>query len=59
MWIPGVVDAVEKINAAREEERADLIIVGIEAHICVLQTTLDALAQGYRVWVVGCSLSPC
>ncbi|CAM4960441.1 unnamed protein product [Rotaria socialis] len=28
------------------------IICGIEAHVCVLQTTIDLLSQGYRVYVV-------
>jgi nicotinamidase-related amidase len=28
------------------------IICGIEAHACVLQTALDLLAQGYRVYIV-------
>ncbi|KAJ5933693.1 Isochorismatase-like protein [Penicillium verhagenii] len=30
----------------------DAIIVGIETHICVTQTTLDLLSRGYRVYVV-------
>ncbi|UJR14791.1 hypothetical protein I4U23_001779 [Adineta vaga] len=28
------------------------IICGIEAHACVLQTTIDLLAKGYRVYIV-------
>ena len=34
-----------------------VIIVGIEAHICVLQTGMDLLAQGYRVFVVEDAVS--
>jgi hypothetical protein len=30
----------------------DVIIVGIETHICVTQTTLDLLARGHRVYVL-------
>lgn len=33
-------------------EALDVIIVGIEAHICVTQTTLDLLERGHRVYVV-------
>lgn len=38
--------------AAMDLERRDQIIVaGIEAHVCVLQTVLDLLAIGFRVYV--------
>ena len=30
----------------------DVIIVGIETHICVTQTTLDLLARGNRVYIL-------
>lgn len=30
----------------------DVIIVGIETHICVTQTTLDLLERGHRVYVL-------
>jgi nicotinamidase-related amidase len=30
-----------------------LVLVGIEAHICVTQTALEALARGYKVHVVA------
>ncbi|KAJ5287151.1 hypothetical protein N7478_002837 [Penicillium angulare] len=30
----------------------DAIIVGIETHICVTQTTLDLLAKGHRVYIL-------
>ena len=33
-------------------QRKQLILVGIEAHICILQTALEALAAGYEVFVV-------
>lgn len=33
-------------------EPIDAIIVGIESHICVTQTTLDLLERGHRVYVL-------
>ncbi|MBS1612554.1 MAG: isochorismatase family protein, partial [Bacteroidetes bacterium] len=35
----------------------DIVICGVEAHICVLKTALDALQQGYRVHVVADAVS--
>jgi len=34
------------------KERPHLILVGMEAHICILQTALDLIAQGKQVFVV-------
>jgi isochorismate hydrolase len=34
-----------------------LIIAGVEAHICVLKTALDALAKGYEVHIVADAVS--
>lgn len=31
--------------------RREVVVCGIEAHVCVLQTTRDLLAAGHRVWV--------
>ncbi|MCP4511165.1 MAG: isochorismatase family protein [Fuerstiella sp.] len=39
------------------DRRRQVVIVGIEAHICVLQTAIDLLAQGYRVFVVDDAVS--
>jgi nicotinamidase-related amidase len=32
--------------------REDVLLAGVEAHICVMQTALDLLERGYRVHVV-------
>ncbi len=45
-------------DAAVAVDRCDqVVIVGIEAHICVLQTAMDLLAQSYRVFVVEDAVS--
>lgn len=69
MWLPAVTGALAKLpgpaidtNTANKMGRGgpyDVIIVGIETHICVLQTTLDALRAGSRVWVVQDGVSSC
>ena len=37
----------------RELGRRQAVVVGMEAHICVLQGTMDLLAKGYEVFVVA------
>ncbi len=37
--------------------KKSLIVCGVESHICVLKTTLDALKQGYEVHVVADAVS--
>ena len=44
----------ERFAAELEKAGAHtLVLVGIEAHICVLQTALEALARGYKVHVIA------
>lgn len=40
-------------EALRQEGRKRLLVCGIETHICVCQTVLDALHRGYLVQVVS------
>jgi len=43
----------ESIKAAvAEYEKKILLVCGIEAHVCVLQTVIDAIETGYQVIVV-------
>jgi nicotinamidase-related amidase len=39
--------------AALQPDRSQLIVVGCEAHVCVLQTVLSLLTRGYPVRVVS------
>ncbi len=43
---PEFRDAAEKLN------RKQMILLGVETHVCVLQTALDALKLGYEVYLV-------
>ena len=40
------------LAALRDSGRKQLLVVGIEAHVCVYHTVLDLLAQGYQVEIV-------
>jgi isochorismate hydrolase len=41
------------------ESKISAIVVGIESHICVTQTTLDLLAAGHKVYVLADAVSSC
>lgn len=34
-------------------DRGDIVVCGMEAHVCVLQTVLDLVDAGYRAYVVA------
>ena len=38
-------------------DRKTIILTGIEAHVCVLQTALDFLDRGYKVCIVEDAIS--
>jgi nicotinamidase-related amidase len=44
---PAFVEALERV------ERRQVVIVGMEAHICVMQTALHLIEDGFRVQVVA------
>ncbi len=43
---------VPKFNQQLHRDKPQIILAGMEAHICVLQTALDLLQQGKQVFVV-------
>lgn len=51
----------EEINNAvgelRTKGKSQVIVCGIEAHVCVMQSALDMRAQDYDVFVVGDAIS--
>ena len=38
-------------SAIEETRRREVLICGIETHVCVLQTTMDLVKDGYKVYV--------
>lgn len=44
--------AAPKFNAKLSRDKSQVILAGMEAHICVLQTAFDLLAQHKQVFVV-------
>lgn len=52
MWLPS-------ISQDFGGRRAQIAIVGIESHICVTQTALDALAAGQEVYIIADGVSSC
>ena len=45
------------VTALKETQRTQVLIVGIETHVCVYQTAMDLLAGGYEVYVVTDAVS--
>jgi len=44
------------INSLREKNIKNLIICGFESHICIQQSVLDFLQEGYQVYVIADSI---
>lgn len=43
--------------AEATDDRYQIVVAGIEAHVCVLQTVLDLLSLGYQVYVAADSVA--
>lgn len=56
MWTPEVQKVFKEDLG---NEKRECIIVGIESHICVTQTTLDLLREGHKVYVIADGVSSC
>ncbi|KAJ3155583.1 hypothetical protein HDU89_006549 [Geranomyces variabilis] len=59
MYVPEVAKFLEE-KIPRDEKaeyRGACVLFGIETHICILQTCLDLLANGYRVAVLADGVS--
>ena len=39
------------IQTGSARERHQIVVAGIETHVCILQTAFDLLALGYRVYI--------
>ncbi|KAF2229027.1 Isochorismatase hydrolase [Viridothelium virens] len=55
MWIPEIREALRLLPDSKKE----IILVGIEAHICVTLTALDMLNEGHAVYVLADAVSSC
>lgn len=58
MWVPEVQKAFQSLHGGSSEKK-ECVVVGIESHICVTQTTLDLLKEGHKVYVLADGVSSC
>jgi nicotinamidase-related amidase len=49
--------APEFVAALKEKKVSDVVLCGIEAHVCVTQTCLDLLDAGFRVFAAADAIS--
>lgn len=58
MWISSLT-AHLPTSTTNSSSLPDIVLVGIESHICITQTALDAKRAGHKVYVLADGVSSC
>ncbi|KAJ1335127.1 isochorismatase family protein [Microdochium nivale] len=53
MWVPEISKHFDS------SAPSEVVIVGIESHVCITQTALDLIAAGHKVYVIADGVSSC
>ena len=59
LTLPSTPEVQKALDPLRANGPISAIIVGIESHICVTQTTIDLLRAGHKVYVIADGVSSC
>ena len=53
MSFDACADGLVREVRARRPDASDVVIAGCEAHVCLMQTALGSMREGFRLWVVA------